>query len=349
MIKRFLFVLHEMGTIDHAVALKSQIQHAGGDVKHVAVCENKMPAWADDYFPHSDRLLETDALESLAGFSAVWMAEPYEQLRPVAWREIWERVPLVYSGYGVPLSDWKRGYDFPFFDHCQLIMASSAIEEKEYRDSGVGSRKVALTGDPLMFEVMKLPEILSSKNPVGTILWAPHWTKKWVDGSAGFANWEWAVGALYHFFKSHPDTQLVVRPHPFLTFQDGTYRARTKARRLFSLPNVSRSETSMHADIAKSDLLISDGVSILAYFGATGKPVVVLRNKKYPPPFDAVGEEITASMANITSRRSLGRTLSAVSSDGSPALGGTQSVREAILHNFPVQGSSPGKFLVDNS
>jgi hypothetical protein len=104
----------------------------------------------------------------------------------------------------------------------------------------------------------------------------------------------------------------------------------------------------MLADIAKSDLLISDGVTILGYFGATGKPVVILRNKKYPPPFNAVGEEITAQMSNIKSRRELDHVLSTISSDGLSFFGNTQSVREEILRNFPVRDRSPGEFLVSN-
>lgn len=342
-------VLHEMGTLDHAAAVSSQIREAGWFVKHVVLGDEELPPWALGAFPSVDRLTDYAALEEIAGFAAAWLPEPYEQLRPTEWRNLWERVPVVYSGYTLPLSDWKRGlYELPFFDKCSLILASGPVDALEHRNAGGHLRRVITSGDPLMFEVAKLRETASSERRMGSVLWAPHWTLKWVDGARGFATWEWVVGELYRFFKSHREVRLVVRPHPHLRFSEGGAFARSVARKLFSLPNVERSRSSMLRDIEESNLLVSDGVAILAYFAATGKPVVVVESHKAPAPFGPLGREIVSQMARVGNRTELGDILVDFSSGRKVSFSSHHDLPALIRSHFIVEHLSPGQALIDH-
>jgi len=341
-------VLHEMGTIDHAVALKAQLRDAAALVSHVVVADAPIPPWASDYFLPEDELREQDALRMLAEFSAVWLPEPYEKLRPAVWRELWERAPIVYSGYGIPLFDWKQGlYGLSFFDKCSLILAPGPRDELEHREASAGRRNVILSGDPLLYEIAKLRDNSSDNQEITSVLWAPHWSKTWVDGSRGFATWEWAVVELYRFFRRHSDIDLIVRPHPHLNFNEGRLLSRATARKLLALPNVHRSEVSIVEDIERTDLLVSDGVSILAYFGVTGKPVVVLGDRKAQAPFNELGREIVARMVNVMSGKELATLLSNVSSN-SQLFPEPDEVISCILENFIVERISPGRQLVDS-
>lgn len=349
MSKRFLFVLHSMGILDHAAALKSQILKAGGEVSHVVVGENQLPGWAEVEFSKETEWSETDAIENLETFNAVWLQLPYEELRPIEWRGIWERVPVVYSGYGIPLSNWKTGlFELPFYDNCKLILAAGWLDESEHAIAGRGLRNVVVTGDPLMFEIGKMQRHFDSSTLIQRVLWAPHWTRTWVDGTRGFATWEWVVLELYRFFRVHRGVELVVRPHPHLNFEAANPIARYSARKLLSLPNVSLSEVSMRKDIARADVLISDGVSILAYFGLTGKPIFVVQNEKTDPPFSELGQEIVAQMRHVRSRKGIARLLRTFVAPSDEFLPDTNPARDRILESFPIRSMSPGKFLVDN-
>lgn len=348
MVKNFLMILHEMGTIDHAVALKSQIQNAGGLVQHVLVGQSELPSWALSHFPLAHQLTEHEALQTLRDFSAVWLPEPYETLRPVEWRNLWESVPVVYSGYTLPLFDWKHGlYELPFFDHCARILAPGPRDEIEHLRAGSGLRRVLLSGDPLMFEVVKLRQTSMQGESNATILWAPHWSKGWTDGSDGFSAWEWVVEVLYCFFKHHPKINLVVRPHPHLSFNEGSYGARRMSRKLFALKNVSRSQESMLSDIAESDLLLSEGIAILAYFGATGKPVVVVGNKGRTAPFSDLGHHLVGRMLSVEDETQLDLLLSDFASARHRFFPKSRELSDAILDNFIVRDISPGESLLD--
>lgn len=347
---KVLLVLHEMGTLDHAVAMKSQLERAGSEVTYVIPQSRELPDWASVFFPKSQRLSEVKALRFLGDMTAVWLPTPYEDLRPVEWRNLWEKGFVVYSGYGIPLSNWERGlYRLPFFDNCDVILATGPMDRDEHFRVGGRKRKVLLAGDPLMYELSLNDKPETSKRGAGSILWAPHWTKKWVDGSPGFANWEWVVPNLYRFFRAHPDLRLVVRPHPFQKFRDGTFFSRLMVRNLFLLPNVSLSSSSLLADVIDNDVLISDGVSILAYFGSTGKPVILTENGNNPSPFNVIGRELTAGMIKVTRPRDFQKALNGLTS-GSEIW--AEREREKLSHlvrkYFIVRSVSPGQALLNN-
>jgi hypothetical protein len=158
-----------------------------------------------------------------------------------------------------------------------------------------------------MFE---LRSILNDKTAVEAsfrprLLWAPHWSKDWLNGTQGFAQWRKTVGVILDFAYSNPLIDIVVRPHPIL--REVILASRFKSRlilnrealkaidlesdshdlddfsNLLSLQNVSMSDNTLLEDILRSSHLVTDGVSIIGYWATTGKPMLVVEGKEGSP------------------------------------------------------------------
>jgi hypothetical protein len=95
-----------MGTLDHAIALQKQLEDSGNLVNYVVLKNSeKFPYWAEIHFPKHKKIEEEEALDSLDSFDAIWFSEPYEELRPAHWRSERFKSKVIYSGYGVPMTN----------------------------------------------------------------------------------------------------------------------------------------------------------------------------------------------------------------------------------------------------
>ena len=343
-----LMVLQELGTMDHAVALKSQFEQAGGQVR-IAVLgrRQELPEWAQLHFENSQFVRPEIALQNMKSFSAVWLQNLYEELRPAEWRNLWTRAPLVYSGYGVHLAEWDEGhFQISMQRNVSLVLASNQEEQRKYLESPFPPGDCLLTGDPFMFTVRETG-VDRGGTRENNYLWAPHWTPSWPGKPQGFANWQWSVKPLFLFFKERPHERLVVRPHPFMKPELGSWSARYYYRRLLELPNVERSKASLLQDILASRVLLSDGVSILAYFGATGKPVVFLENPKSPSPFSEQGRQLLSSAVSVGTSRELFRVLGQFAERADIVFSENYQLRSASEELFPAFEASPGALLLN--
>jgi hypothetical protein len=142
---RILFALHEMGTLDHAIAPKSQILKSQCQVSHSLIAYYiALPNRARWAFPQEHGLSSELAYDSRDSFDAVWFQEPYDELRPSGWTSDKTRTKVVYSGYYVPLIDWHRGtYGLDFFKNCDFVMASSLFAKHLFESSSTGPAKAA--------------------------------------------------------------------------------------------------------------------------------------------------------------------------------------------------------------
>ncbi len=86
-------------------------------------------------------------------------------------------------------------------------------------------------------------------------------------------------------------------------------------RSLLALPNVTWSKRSMLDDIQTSDLMVSDGISIVGYWAATSCPMAVCRDDR-SPRFNADGEELVADATSVASAEQLGDWLASTSEPG---------------------------------
>jgi hypothetical protein len=334
-------LIHEMGTLDHAVALMNQFLNAGGQIDYCTLDNSELPDWADQLFSSCNKIALRAALDCIDSYSGVWFQEPYDELRPVAIKEATIDSKNIYSGYGVPLTNWVHGnYQLEFFQRCHLICASSQFAKSMYENSGFPPKNVEWTGDPLLYSIFSSPSIAVTDKK--KFLWAPHWTQKWVDGSRGFSNWKESVGLLIAFFKANTDYSLIVRGHPHLEtkgIEDEHYASQFED--LLSLKNVSLSHASLENDIRECMGMLSDGVSILAYFGITGKRMATFVSGDFVPPFNAAGLAIFNCMEKVFDLNSLEKWFKDVSSTVEP----NENLRNLILQLFPFRNESPGEHL----
>ncbi len=250
---------------------------------------------------------------------AMFLQSPYAEHYP-DWMEGLDReISFAYAGYAIFLVDFYPGtYGSSIVRNSRYLLAGSQDELNGYRAVAHRDAVVLLTGNPLMFELRKkiAENQVHSKRSV-RILWAPHWAKSWEDSSEGFARWGIALEAIYIFARENPDKEIVFRPHPLLraaieaelgkkktlknresikTSESDSFKIFTRElREFFRLKNVKMSKNTMLQDVYHSDLLVTEGVSMIAYWATTGKPVLVLRDSK-SPKFNAEGEMLLAKV-----------------------------------------------------
>lgn len=258
----------------------------------------------------SEHLLAMKTFEQLEGHFtanqpiAIFLQTPYPEHYPEwFWKSEWlDR--MCFAGYGATLSTWDHGlYQLPVLHDCAWLLAESDFNRQKYADHGNDPARIVVTGNPLMYELRsRLAGRDSRETDPKTLLWAPHWTSTWFEHARGFSRWRAAVVPILEFARLHPEITVLARPHPLLLdhfvevaadpslASDADDRA---LRELLALENVELSDRSFVDDILRADALVTDGVSIIAYFAATGKPLAIMRDVD-SPPFNEIGELLCA-------------------------------------------------------
>jgi len=253
--------------------------------------------------------------------SAVFLQSPYSHHYPSWFVRATRSQPLAYAGYGIPLSRWTDGH----FRQKLILAATWLLAESQYSFEGFSeatpAARVLLTGDPLMWNVRKE---LAPGEPLArgstALLWAPHWSQSWPTGERGFGRWRETLGPLTSWVQKNPGVSVTIRPHPILrealslvgeekTFHPEAGQAlnahidASNLRRLHSLlehENVKLSTKTLVKDVVESDALLTDGVSPIAYWAPTGKPLAVVRDE-FSPSFNLNGTHIVACARQVSS------------------------------------------------
>lgn len=207
---------------------------------------------------------------------AVWLHTPYPEHYPDWFWSTAERWPLAYVPYasGFPTGSWEEGqFGLDTFKKCSWLLATHEGLRDGYLRHNVPAERILLTGGPMMYEIQHPVTRPTQRND---LLWAPHWIEDYF-GKGSFSTWRWVAPVLASFAESHPEVEIVVRPHPFL---ESAIEAAAPAdndansyRQLLALPNVRRSDRTLIEDVVASDALISEGMSLNVYFATTGKPL----------------------------------------------------------------------------
>jgi hypothetical protein len=346
--KRVLFVLHQMGTLDHVYALHSQLDQAGAIV-HVALGESGLgfPDWFVRELP--EMVLVTDPLAAIAErrYDGVIMQMPYDELKDPVWSTIGrDEANVVYSGYSLMVTNWDKGnYGLPFHSRCSLVLASSPWSRDRYLASDFSPANSVWSGDPLMYEVVQ-SNLLPSSTPL--IMWAPHWTETWVDGGPGFSTWKSSVHAILAAARRNPHAGFIVRGHPLLKTDGDDAVSRRASRaydRLLRQANVQLSSESMSADILRSTALLTDGTSIIPYYCSTGKPLGITRRKGSWENFNPSGKALVNQSDSLSTLRGIRRWLDKACAGG---LSNSPERKELVSHLFPLRPASPGRILLAN-
>jgi hypothetical protein len=311
-------------TLEHMDALKIQGLNSG-----IKFCKATFPSntFSDSNYRMS-KLAFTKPYESrqslISHFSdsksqSMFLQSPYEEHYPDWFENMHTEIPFAYSGYSINLADYYPGtYGSSIVRNSRFLLAGSQDELNGYTTVARADAIVQLTGNPLLFELRKM--INQNKNrpkkPM-RILWAPHWTTSWQDSTEGLARWDIALEAIHTFANMNLDKEIVFRPHPLLRAAIEAELGKEKIlkhresiktqqseyfmvfvaqlREFLQLKNVKTSKNTMLQDVYQSDLLVTEGLSIIAYWATTGKPILVLRDDR-SPKFNAEGEELLTTV-----------------------------------------------------
>ena len=154
---------------------------------------------------------------------------------------------------------------------------------------------------------------------IKTILWAPHhsFDKNWL----GFATFIETHNEILKFLEENKDTfNIIFRPHPLFKTNLVSSGKMTNEQyesvmnRFKELPNFSFStHSSPHYDFDASDLLLTDGISFLASYLVTHKPIVWL-DSNHHMEFTTLGAKVASgsyrlSIENLPSLQTVIRTI----------------------------------------
>ena len=309
-----------MATREHLEALVCEsdeinIKMCEANFPHTSFSDNKYIK-SKNLFPKSYKTRDSFLKHFLESESkAIFLQSPYIDHYPDWFFDLHEVADLAYGGYSLSLIDYFEGqYGSHLIKKSKYLLAGSLDEYENYKKYGREDAVVVLTGNPLMYSLRR--ELLSSRvsrkeNQI--LLWAPHWIEKWGVDSRGLAHWENAIQSIFIYAERNVNKTIIIRPHPILRIILDTYlnndseilnrESRTAAlsnslndilpimKKLLDFKNVELSNSSMIEDVLNADMLITEGVSIIGYWAATGKPILILRDS-LSVGFNKEGEQL---------------------------------------------------------
>lgn len=370
---RFAFASVRSPTAEHVDVMAQQLRRSGIEPllldfgpSHFALSDQDPHSG----FEHSRRVMLPNLKAAQEFFSGnvpavVLYQSPYPEHYPSWLFEVARKSTQAYAGYGLPLSQWSAGhFSGSIIESCRILVASSRYEHEGYT-SGVPEATSLFAGNPLLFELRKhlrLQDTSLLRRSIQRVLWAPHWTRDAGDLPLGFASWEWTVRPIRQWATTSGQA-LTVRPHPILAsallqafdgqvpehrevakaVQGVSPEALAQMGELLSLPNVTLSVNSLVQDVLHHDALVTDGVSILGYWCATGKPILLTR-KPSTPRFNAEGEALVELCHSASDQDSIGRWLSNTSALPGVVISRDRIALSASIH--PTGSDSPMRQMV---
>jgi hypothetical protein len=236
----------------------------------------------------------------------VFVQTPYDSQRAKSYSSdlISAASRIVYIPYGytiVHIPEYQYGN--PFLQNCfrYYLESEDHGEICSHYNPSIRS-KTRIVGHPKLelFPVLKETEPTPLK-----VLWNPRWALH--DPHCTF---EWTLDFMLNYFKSHPDADLIFRPHPLMPAEIAKRKVfATKIKELEALPNVRfDSEATYMKAFEESSLLVSDASSLLAEYLPTGKPIIYTHNGKIG--LNSHGEKLMAHFLVANDEKSLQQIIS---------------------------------------
>lgn len=316
---KYIYLVRPANSIsEHADALAAQAANLGVKTYFLNFNRNNRFTWLNSIIYRAHMLFHRR--------SYIFLASPYLEHQP-SWL-VRGNFKLAYAGYGLTLSNWDFGhFSAGLTEKCEMLIAGSEYEFLGYHKASRVPQKILLAGNPLMWQIRdQIKKKSIQKFRVRQILWAPHWTASWMDSDYGYSRWREKVFVIFEFAKMHPEIHFVFRPHPIL--RSGIFETKNKSNKIYQreiqksldvekskleieilkefvkLSNVTLSTETMSEDILQSDALITSGVSIIGYWAATGKPMVIYRDSN-SPRFGVNGEKLILSSETVSTTTEL--------------------------------------------
>lgn len=245
---------------------------------------------------------------------AVIRQSPWEDQYPKEYRTFRiNYIRDIHTEYGLSIIEEKRYRLNPLLNFSWIVLCANEDQKEIYCQENPLLKRVFVTGYP-KFEILE-NKIARSRGfwpfPGKTnserrdrpyrILWTAHHS---VDPSEsyGFGVFPRIWKEMINWVKSHQDIEVVFRPHPQLIEQrpPSNFPQATKVLLNFlkewrALPNTKLSVDDDYAHLfAASDCLISDGISFLAEYQITEKPIIYI-DSQHHRRFNKLGEHCIRS------------------------------------------------------
>ncbi len=226
----------------------------------------------------------------------VLLPSPYDALRHADLAPDRLGIPVHFLNYGFRIESPDQATDNPFFDHCAAMYMENEIERDLFVAAGLNPERLVVTGHPVL-DVWDQPHELA---PRPLVLWCPWWGSEWEDGSAGYSTFFIGREAMLAEIRRRPHIDFVLRPHPLLWMQLlreerwSVDDEREFRRMVEAIPNLTIAEpdsTDHIAQFGSAWAMVTDGVSFLAEFSYTGKPLL-LTELPGNPGWNAAGRGI---------------------------------------------------------
>jgi CDP-glycerol glycerophosphotransferase (TagB/SpsB family) len=152
------------------------------------------------------------------------------------------------------------------------------------------------------------------------------------------------------FAKANTDTQIVLRPHPFLwgTLTDRKVISVSELdawRKAWNeLSNTSVDEDGSYAELfLATDVLVTDGISFLGEYPLiTNKPTIFFENEGHWP-FTAIGELAAATSIKVSTFSELEVAISSARANGLPDR--TKEIEQLAKASSPYPGEAAKRIL----
>ncbi len=339
------------GALDNVVSTTRQITELGQHVIVVDASKDGLHKYGEAFSNSQlttiiDRWTLDQVVEEFSP-RAIVMQLPYIEFYNDSWQKVEYRHRLAYVGYGLTLSNWTYGqYQSPFFRRFAYLGANQSHDVDHFLAAGCIKRSLRWIGNPVLWELRERQHnspLLSNQKSDFSVLWAPHWSMEWF-GSRGYSTFQETLEDMIAAIESANELRIIVRPHPLLwqwLDDEAPQPLREKFSDFLSGDQVRRSDGLLVDDLFDCDACVTDGVAIIGYAAAIGKPLCITRRED-SPKFSVDGEAIVRRATTSRGSASLRAWLYAVQYSGVQRI---ESLEKELWLRFPCCDTSPGSLL----
>jgi hypothetical protein len=225
-------------------------------------------------------------------------------------------LPVHYVNYGINIepavcdpavSKSDVRFELPFFRECDAIYAENDYCADQYAQAGVKRSRIIKTGHPSLDHW----NVDRGRADIPTVLWCPWWSTRW-DGRdkniVGYSTFLPSYQTVLEEAARRPYMRFIIRAHPLLWNElrsEGLWTKQEEMRFFTSAAELENVTVDGNAaatgsypvytnhleQFEQAWAMVTDGVSFLAEFGYTGKPLL-LTQAKGNPGWNPVGQAI---------------------------------------------------------
>lgn len=337
----------------------------GEEQVHDFLNQNRIPHIRFNFYNHDEGL---NILKSLAPDILIRQAHWDKDIPDPYGASHLNFTKLLYTDYGLEIIEdtkifqtpdgriVKEGpYDSDLHRRAWMILCANQDQREIYKKENPTLNRIFVTGYPkfdALCSAMKdksyWPIQKTDNEHNFRIIWAPH-------HSIGQHPWFGVFDKIYkdmlEFARHTSNIDIVLRPHPALLEQTSVpsmpnFHSEMKQflEKWQKLPNTAISLDDNYAHLfAASDCMISDGISFLAEYPLSGKPLIFFNNPNHTE-FNSLGKKCIAASYSVHNMDELKEILKKLIANEDPL----QETRENLKNYLmPYKGHAAKRVLED--